>query len=75
LKRGMSEDKRPLINTAVIMLIPLVLVCDIVVFAMCLWVLDVGLGTSSLAAMLAPIVLLLGILLGLSFRARRQQND
>jgi uncharacterized membrane protein YbhN (UPF0104 family) len=71
----MSEDKRPLINTAVIMLIPLVLVCDVVVFAMCFWVLDVGLVTSSLAATLAPIVLLLGILLGISFRARQEQND
>ena len=72
----MSEDKvrkvavEPLMEKEahlLVVLIPLVLVCDIATFTLCFWWYDLGLRLSSVVATLAPIVFLLGILMSMRF--------
>ena len=72
----MSEDK--LRNVAagpltereahlLVVLMPLVLVGDIAAFALCFWWYDLGLLLSVVAAILTPVVLLLGIVMLVRF--------
>jgi hypothetical protein len=61
----MSKSKRVIATP--VLLIPVILLCDIVAFALCFWWFDLGLRISSIVATLAPIVLLIGILIAIRF--------
>lgn len=72
----MSEDKvckvavEPLMKKEahlLVVLIPLVLVCDIAAFTLCFWWYDLGLPLSIAAAIVTPIVLLLVIVMLVRF--------
>jgi hypothetical protein len=72
----MSEDKvrkvavEPLMEKEahlLVVLMPLVLVCDIAAFTLCFWWYDLGLPLSIVAAIVTPIVLLLVIVMFVRF--------
>jgi hypothetical protein len=69
--KSLKAAVEPLIGTLAI-LIPLVLLCDIATFALCFWWYDLGLRLSGAVALVAPIALMLGIIICISFRAKTE---